>query len=484
MKQKSHQAKATATETMQPAVLALVFALGVQTMIVELSLPRLLAPVFGNTLFCWTAAISVVLAALAVGYHLGGMLSTRKTGSHSQLIWWLAAFSSAWVVLVGLMGDRVVKVFSGTGMILGPLVVTLILAVPPAGIGATVLPICVALTAKQAGSGKSAGRLYAFSTVGSVLGVLVTGYLLLPMLGVSGSYYSAAAFVFATFFLGRKFIAGIFGLIVVVLLYTAVSAHRTDNVLMDKSNGYHRIKVVSAKKDPAVRSLIVDSALEGAVKLGSKNPGLKYQRHGVIIAEKLPGIKRCFFLGGGTFSMPGFIKHRHPDVVVDVAEIDKDIVDAAGRFFELSPDLNVYVGDARRVLSARPTSYDLIMNDAFHGLRRIPFHLVTRQFHQLVAEKLTPGGVYAVNVMGHFLESRLVNSMIKTLKSDFTHVNVVRVGAREIQNIWLLAGKQPIAIGTPAAVKGDAGMVFTDNHAPVEFLVALEFARETAVTTD
>lgn len=74
MKLKSHQAKATAPETMQPAVFALVFALGVQTMIVELSLPQLLAPAFGNTLFCWTAAISEVLAALAIGYHVGGSL--------------------------------------------------------------------------------------------------------------------------------------------------------------------------------------------------------------------------------------------------------------------------------------------------------------------------------------------------------------------------------------------------------------------------
>jgi len=68
-------------------LLALVFALGAQTMIVELSLPRLLAPAFGNTLFCWTAAISVVLAALALGYHAGGVVSSRRQGAHAGLLW-------------------------------------------------------------------------------------------------------------------------------------------------------------------------------------------------------------------------------------------------------------------------------------------------------------------------------------------------------------------------------------------------------------
>ena len=112
------------------AMLALAFGLGVQTMIVELSLPRLLAPAFGNTLFCWTAAIGEVLAALAIGYHLGGILSSKKTGSTTRILWWLAAASSCWVILTGIGGDSVINSLSGLGMIVGPLFGTLCLAVP------------------------------------------------------------------------------------------------------------------------------------------------------------------------------------------------------------------------------------------------------------------------------------------------------------------------------------------------------------------
>ena len=121
---------------MHLAILALVFALGAQTMIVELSLPRLLAPAFGNTLFCWTAAISEVLAALAIGYHVGGVLSSRRIGSKAGTLWWFAGVSSAWVILSGILGDRIINSLSDLGMVVGPLFGTLFIAVPPAGIGA------------------------------------------------------------------------------------------------------------------------------------------------------------------------------------------------------------------------------------------------------------------------------------------------------------------------------------------------------------
>lgn len=463
-------------------MMALVFTLGMQTMIVELSLPRLLAPAFGNTLFCWTAAISEVLAALAIGYHLGGILSSKNTGSNQKLLWWLAAASSGWVVLSAIGGDRIVNLLSGFGMITGPLMGTLILAVPPAGIGAAVLPICVGQTSTTVESGRSAGQLYAVSTVGSVIGVLITGYLLLPILGITGALYTAAAFVFAVFIFARRLVIGIVGLSIIFLSTAGLADPRKDNILMDKSNGYHRIRVVSSENDSQVRLLYLDSSLEGAVKLGSANPGVGYQRDGVRIAMQMSNLERCFFLGGGSFSMPRFLKEKYPDLIIDVAEIDADVVDAAKSFLELSTELNVFIGDARRVLAERQGKYDLIMNDAFHGLRKIPFHMVTRQFHQMLTQKLTDTGVYAINVMGHLQESKLVSSITRTLKQDFKWVNYVGLGKKDAQNFWILASNQPLSIGNAILENPEKGMIFTDNHAPVEYYVMTDLIQEKTTT--
>ena len=462
-------------------MMALVFALGMQTMIVELSLPRLLAPAFGNTLFCWTAAISEVLGALAIGYHIGGILSSGKAGKNLKLPWWLAAFAAGWVTFSAVAGDSVIGAISGLGMITGPLVGTLLIAVPPAGIGATVLPICVARLSERTASGRSAGQLYAFSTVGSVIGVLITGYLLLPTLGVTGSLFVAAAAVFIVFLTAKQFVFGSVGLGTIILLTVGLTSIPNATTLLDKSNGYHRIRVVSPDNDSQVRLLYLDSSLEGAVKLGSKNPGVRYQREGVRIAMQIRNLRRCFFLGGGSFSMPRFLKSNYPDVTIDVAEIDPDVVDVARSFMELSPGLNIFIGDARQVLAGRPEKYDLIMNDAFHGLRNIPFHLVTRQFHQMLAKKLAPKGIYAVNVMGSIENSRIVSSMIRTLKKDFKYINHVGTGNNEIQNRWLLSSNQPILIGESITSYPEKGVIFTDNHAPVEFLVMTDVLRERAI---
>jgi len=470
-----------APRTAVTAMMALVFALGMQTMIVELALPRLLAPAFGNTLFCWTAAISEVLAALALGYHFGGILSSKKVASRDRLLWRLAAISSGWVILSAIGGDKIVHRLSGFGMITGPLVGTLLLAVPPAAFGAAVLPICVGVMSQSRESGRTAGRLYAFSTVGSVMGVLITGYLLLPVLGIAGALLTGAACVFVTFIPARHFVFGIIGFSVVIASATFVEGPRADNILMDKSNGYHRIRVVTSEKFPDLRLLYLDSSLEGAVKLSSTNPGLGYQRDGVRIVAQLPNIERCLFLGGGSFSMPRFLKAKYPDLTIDVAEIDPDVLDAAKTFLELSPGLNIFVGDARRVLASRPEKYDLIMNDAFHGLRKIPFHLVTRQFHQIVADKLTPKGIYAINVIGRAQQSRLLSSMIQTLEQDFKWVNIAEAVKEGPQNLWILASNHPIPVGGAASTDPGKGTILTDNHAPVEFLVVADLMEEKTI---
>ncbi len=439
MGEKAQKKPAPAAAAPQGPLLALVFALGAQTMIVELSLPRLLAPSFGNTLFCWTAAIGVVLAALAAGYHAGGVLSARKPAAlAAALPWRLAAAASVWVALSGLLGDRIVGALSGLGLIAGPLIGTLLLAAPAAAIGASVLPLGVALTSQPAGAGRSAGRLYACSTVGSVLGVLLTGYLLLPLLGIAGALYTAAGLVFAAFFAAKRVLIGTAGLGGVILLAAAAGGDRSAGLLLDRSNGYHRIRVVSSREDPRVRRLYLDSTIEGMTRLGS----------------------------------------REASAVVEVAEIDPDVVAAARRFLELPPNLDVAVGDARRILKESGGQYDLIVNDAFHGVRKIPFHLVTREFNRLVAQRLTARGIYAVNVLGHRLESRLVRSVTATLRQDFRHVHHFTFMQADVQNIWVLAGAQPLPIGEPAPPSAEAGMIFTDNHAPVEFLIALDVRRE------
>jgi spermidine synthase len=453
--------------------LLLLLVLGAQTMIVELAIPRLLAPTFGNTLFCWTAIIAVVLIALTVGYHIGGRVASRQNAK--RLIWMLATFCAVWVLGLSFLGRAITSSLSGFGLMAGPLAAALLLASLPAGCGAAVVPLVV--ETRSEGAARAAGQCYAWSTVGSVLGVLLTGYLLLPCLGISGSMIAGAAAVFAMILISGRRLLGVAGLILVML--SGIFSFRTDpRALFDKSNGYHRIRIIESPRDKNMRTLYLDSTVEGAVKLGSSSPVLRYQRKVDHIARAVPGLSRAFFIGGGSFSMPRYIKANYPNAIVDAVEIDPDVVNAAHEYLELSQEINVFVGDGRRVLGKRAVVYDLIVNDAFHGIRKIPFHLVTREFNRLVKEKLTPQGVYVVNAIGHPADSRLVRSVTRTIMEEFAHVSFLYESRGIVENVWVLASRSPITVGHPPPRGGAKGRILRDDNAPVEFLIAADLVQK------
>lgn len=464
--------------TKEIKIYLLVFFLGSQTMILELTLPRLLAPAFGNTLYCWTAAISVVLIGLSIGYFLGGLLSSRSSKPNTRLLWRLAAVASFFVLAAGFIGDKLVQMLSHLGLIWGPLVSTCLLTLPSLIAGAAVLPLSVAAVSTTLQSGNSSGRIYSISTMGSVTGVLLTGYFLLPYFGINLTLYLATVPVFALAAISRLHLSITIAIGLAFLLTSHDQTPTNKNTLMDRSNGFHRIKIVKDANDESIRMLFLDSTLEGAVKLGSNNPGVPYQREGALITDHFPNLKQCFFIGGGSFSIPRYIKSKRSFVRVDVAEIDSDVILASKKYLELPSNLNIFMGDGRRVLNGTSMKYDLIMNDAFHGLRNIPFHLLTREFNAVVAEKLTENGVYCINAGGNYYTSNLINSILKTLEGNFKFINSLRPIGSTSRNYWILAGNTKISVGHPIKPVPHKGMIFTDNHAPVEYLIAMDLIRD------
>lgn len=174
--------------------------------------------------------------------------------------------------------------------------------------------------------------------------------------------------------------------------------------------------------------------------------------------------------------MPAYLKSRYPDLDIDAAEIDPDVVDAARTFLGLEPDFDILIGDGRCLLREQPGKYDLIVNDAFKGLKEIPFHIVTGEFHQLVVSKLSPGGIYAVNVVGRPLESRLTRSMLHTLEREFDNVSIVNNASGCVDNIWILASRAPLHYGRKPAETEMDGLFLSDDRSPVEYFIARDFA--------
>ena len=447
----------------------LLLALGAQTLIVELTIPRMIAPVFGNTLFSWTAIIAVVLVSLTAGYRLGGYLASSRKDI-IKMISLISFCAAAWVLLLALTGDILVKKMSFLNMMFGPLVAATVLAAVPAFLDAVVVPMAIQLRPEE--PGESSGICFAWSTVGSILGVLLTGYVLLPQLGITGALVSGVILVTLALLLLRVW--GLAAISATAIIATiALSNMQASQYLYDKSNGYHRVRV--SQVGPDIRSLYLDNTLESQIRLGTDIPVSGYYLSSKQVFDLLPKLDKAFFIGGGAFSIPRYLKNLHPEAEVIAAEIDKDVVQVSRDLMELPGTINVKIGDGRKVLEEEKEKFDLIVNDAFHGLRNMPFHLTTHEFNEIVASKLLETGIYAMNVRGKPASSDVAGSIVKTLKRTFPFVYLV---AATPSNNWIISGWTPIKGLENINEMGLAGQVLTDDHAPIEYMVVKDVIKE------
>jgi predicted O-methyltransferase YrrM len=178
-----------------------------------------------------------------------------------------------------------------------------------------------------------------------------------------------------------------------------------------------------------------------------------------------------------------------PTTSVDAVEIDSELTTLGRRWFDLrNPRMRVHHEDARPYLRRTSSSYDAIMVDVYRQ-PYIPFYLATREFFELVRDHLTPGGVVVVNV-GHpegqdDLEKVLSATMGEVFRtvardpSEDTNTQVIGTnGPMSGQRLRrssasLPADLRPVAVFAAGRLAPalEGGEVYTDDRAPVEWLV-------------
>ncbi len=114
-----------------------------------------------------------------------------------------------------------------------------------------------------------------------------------------------------------------------------------------------------------------------------------------------PRARRVVVIGLGAGMVPSLLSGRAPEIETTSIEIDPEVVAVARKYFAFAPDANdrVLVGDGRRELGRQVDGADVIIVDAYFS-DSLPFHLVTKEFDELCAQKLGQDGVVAVNFGG------------------------------------------------------------------------------------
>ena len=176
-----------------PFLRVLVFAGGFASIGVELTASRLLAPFFGSSTFIWASLIGLTLAFLSLGYFLGGRLADRRP--EPDVLYAVAAVAA---VAIGTIPFVARPLLTGSleafreldaGAFYGSLAGTLLLLAPPVTLLGFISPFAIRLQLSDvASAGKTAGSLYALSTIGSITGSFIPVLVLIPLIGTAATF--------------------------------------------------------------------------------------------------------------------------------------------------------------------------------------------------------------------------------------------------------------------------------------------------------
>jgi spermidine synthase len=446
-----------------------VFIASFCTLVIELVAGRIMAPYVGVSLYTWTSIIGVVLAGISIGAYLGGLIADRYP--RPSTLGWLLFLSGLGAFAISPLTNLIGGAHFQTSLMVRILLLTTIIFFVPSCLLGMISPVVVKLTLNNLDkTGNVVGKIYAFSTLGSILGTFATGFYLISWMGTrsilftTGVILIVCAPIFGGFFARKKTFTLflIFLSLIVVLpvagfyVYAATQPAEiallanplhSVRILYDyafkfpvdeetyfyKESDYYTLKLKMKERSDGGRleALVLDHLIHSYTDLTDPYY-IEYEY--IRMYEEVvrwQAAKRdsfhALFLGGGGYTFPRYIEASYPEAGVDVVEIDPEVTRVAHEYLGVSDDSRIrsFNEDARWFLmnSKESGQYDFIFGDAFNDLS-IPYHLTTKEFAQQLKRVLKPDGLLMANVIDSFKVGLFMPSYVRTLEEVFGKGNV------------------------------------------------------------
>jgi spermidine synthase len=478
---------------------------------VEFGASRLLAPYFGTSLYVWGVLIGLILIYLSAGYVIGGRLADRHP--RPEVLFQITAWAGLWIGLIPLVSYPILLLSQqgfkelSVGLVAGTLFAVVILFAAPVILLGCVSPFAIRLLLRDVETGgNTAGRVYALSTAGSILGTFLPVFWFIPSYGTRPTLEGFGLALVAISVAGlwpwprRRFYAAFAAAVILawIFLPSGIKPPQVGHLLYEKESAYGYIQVV---QDGTRTELILNEgeAIHSIYDTASLLTGGPWDYMVVADAfrpaaavEAQPRDVAILGLAGGTAARQLTAAYGQ-SVQITGVEIDPDILDVAHRYFHLD-EQNVHpvVADARYWVDTTSSKYDVVVMDAYRQ-PYIPFHLTTREFFSEVRDHLRPDGVAVVNAGRTATDYRLVDAIASTMAAVYSTVFLVDVPefnntlvygtmtpvtvADVEHNLALIS--EPVARDVARSVVNDGRLrvspyhdqVFTDDLAPVERLI-------------
>ena len=407
---------------------------GALVMVIEILGSRVIGPFFGVSLFVWTSLITVTLVALAAGYAAGGILSDRKRDP--AYLYGMILAAGLLALLVPVLKGPVLRETMSWGLRSGAFASSLALFGPSLFLLGCVSPYLVKLAAREMRNiGRTVGLFYALSTVGSVLGTVLTGFLFIAYLRVSVIFLVIGTLLMllaAGYFLFFRRAAYVLSVLLIPVAFS--SGEPLDSKILqngmqmtelyDRDTFYGNLKVVEySYGDQRHRDLMIDGLTQGGIDMRNGLSIYEYPYYLQFLPYHLNSRgTSCLVIGLGAGVVPQWYEQR--GIRTDVVDIDPYVVAVAREYFGFSSTGDVAVADARRYLSTTDKRYDYIVLDVFNG-DTTPGHMLSIEALQLVGERMTEDGILAINLIGSLQQDPFMTaSVIRTLREVFQTVSV------------------------------------------------------------
>jgi spermidine synthase len=478
------------------------FVAGMAVTVIELAATRLLAPYFGASLFVWTNVIGIILVGLAIGYTVGGRLAdkTRDARILYRILGVAGVLTAATPFMVAPISTAIVShnVFTTVGLLvllIGSFLVTIVLFLLPIILLGMTSPFLIALDSRirTDGVGTVAGRIFTWSTAGSIIGIFGTGLVFIPFFGTRRTILGAAVSLVLLACVGER--SKRWGFLSIILLSLIVMPfgplRASPGLIYEKESPYQYVRVNEVDEK---RYLIFN---EGRGIQSSWSPltletGFYYDYFAtlpMLFSDSQDLEILIVGLGGGTIVRDYAELYGDRSYNIDAVEIDPVAAEAARTYMMMPEDrTTVHIADGRMFLQQTEKQYDLIILDAFAQQMYIPWHLTTEEYFALVRSRLAPSGIVAFNIVQSDVAGELKDAIVATAQTSFP--DMIEAPVLDSWNHLVLASTTPISLdgllrkGSDPFLKPRAEYLYdtfrpvdpknrrilTDDHAPIEYL--------------
>jgi spermidine synthase len=479
------------TPAARRAVLAAFCVSGATAMCLQGLWTRALAVLIGSSIFSFT----IILLAFLVGLGAGSAVFGRLVQRTAHPVRWLATIHLGIAACVGasyLMTDQLPYLFawllgstsfSTEAVLVCQFLLACVAVLPPTFLMGAIFPLSVRVAAVNLGSvGRDVGSAYALNTLGAIVGSFLSGFVVLPALGLQkGIYLTVCAGLALAVLLfavapGLPWPRRLLGAgLAVALAAVGLVLPRWNLVVF--SQGFFRVSIArdyiarkAQKKTWATPKLVFyEDGVATTVSVDQWGKVFSMKNNGKVDASNdadmptqtsvgllplllYPGDHppRVALVGFGSGVTAGSVTQA-PIKSLEVVELEPAIYRASHFFDDVNhrpltnPKVTARVGDGRNFLGQRSDRFDVIISQPSNPWITGVSNLFTREYFQAIKSRLAPDGIFCQWAQLYEMAPWNIKAIYRTMRSEFPHALVFAAEDLSSDTI-LIASQKPLTI--------------------------------------